>query len=142
VPVQAKMVAKLPMKVGTPFMVQVDGEEIAMGKVTAVDVDIDIDTVLEWNLENVNEEDSDEEDPFSFIGKGNVNITLVEVGDRKVNLIKDIREITGLEIKEAKKLVDEAPSLIIENITKEEAALIKEQLESQGATVEITNYDG
>ena len=39
-------------------MVQVDGEEIAMGKVTAVDVDIDIDTVLEWNLENVNEEDS------------------------------------------------------------------------------------
>ncbi|CUH93435.1 ribosomal protein L7/L12 [Herbinix luporum] len=142
VPVQAKMVAKLPMKVGTPFMVQVDGEEIAMGKVTAVDVDIDIDTVLEWNLENVNEEDSDEEGPFSFIGKGNVNITLVEVGDRKVNLIKDIREITGLEIKEAKKLVDEAPSLIIENITKEEAALIKEQLESQGATVEITNYDG
>ena len=58
-------------------------------------------------------------------------------GASKINVIKVVREITGLGLKEAKALVDEAPKPIKEKVSKEEAEQIKAKLEEAGATVEI-----
>ncbi|OGZ34561.1 MAG: 50S ribosomal protein L7/L12 [Candidatus Portnoybacteria bacterium RBG_13_41_18] len=65
------------------------------------------------------------------------NVELKAVGDQKVNVIKAVREITGLGLKEAKDLVDAAPKNIKEGVKKEEADEIKQKLEAVGATVEI-----
>jgi large subunit ribosomal protein L7/L12 len=62
---------------------------------------------------------------------------LATIGEKKINVIKVVREITGLGLKEAKELVDNAPKPIKEKISKEEAQVIKTKLEEQGATVEI-----
>ncbi len=62
---------------------------------------------------------------------------LSAIGDKKIQVIKAIRAITGLGLKEAKALVDEAPKSVKEGISKEEAEDIKKQLEEAGATVEI-----
>lgn len=58
-------------------------------------------------------------------------------GDKKVQVIKVVRELTGLGLKEAKAVVDEAPKPVKEGVTKEEAASIKAKLEEAGATVEV-----
>ena len=58
-------------------------------------------------------------------------------GDKKVNVIKAVRAITGLGLKEAKALVDEAPSAIKEGVSKDEADDFQKQLEEAGATVEL-----
>ncbi len=62
---------------------------------------------------------------------------LAEIGSEKIKVIKTIREITGLGLKEAKELVDGAPSTIKEGIEKAEAEAIKSQLEEVGAKVEL-----
>jgi large subunit ribosomal protein L7/L12 len=59
------------------------------------------------------------------------------VGDKKINVIKVVREITGLGLKEAKELVDNAPKPVKEKVSKEDAQVIKTRLEEQGAGVEI-----
>jgi len=64
-------------------------------------------------------------------------VILAAAGDKKINVIKEIRTITGLGLKEAKDLVEGAPKTVKENATKDEAATIKKQLEEQGATVEV-----
>ena len=64
-------------------------------------------------------------------------VTMTEFGANKVGVIKVIREITGLGLKEAKDLVEGAPKTVKENVTKDEAAAIKKTLEEQGATVEV-----
>ena len=65
------------------------------------------------------------------------DVILASFGDKKINVIKEIRAITGLGLKEAKDLVESAPKEIKEGIEKDEAEKLKEQLESAGATVEI-----
>ena len=65
------------------------------------------------------------------------DVILASFGDKKINVIKEIRTITGLGLKEAKDLVESAPKEIKEGIGKEEAEKIKEQLEGAGATVDI-----
>ena len=65
------------------------------------------------------------------------DVILASFGDKKINVIKEIRTITGLGLKEAKDLVESAPTEIKEGIAKEEAEKIKEQLEGAGATVDI-----
>ena len=65
------------------------------------------------------------------------DVILASFGDKKINVIKEIRTITGLGLKEAKDLVESAPKEIKEGIAKEEAEKLKEQLESAGATVDI-----
>ena len=65
------------------------------------------------------------------------SVELKAAGDQKVNVIKVVREVTGLGLKEAKDLVDAAPKPIKEGIKKEEADEIKQKLEAFGATVEI-----
>ena len=65
------------------------------------------------------------------------NVRLVSTPDKKVALIKAVRELTGLGLKEAKGLVDESPCLVKEQVSKEEAQEIKAKLEDAGATVEL-----
>ena len=69
--------------------------------------------------------------------KTEFDVILTAAGDKKVNAIKAVRAITGLGLKEAKALVDEAPSPIKEGATKEEADDFKKQLEEAGASVEV-----
>jgi large subunit ribosomal protein L7/L12 len=64
-------------------------------------------------------------------------VILANGGDKKINVIKEIRTITGLGLKEAKDLVEGAPKTVKENVSKDEAAAIKKTLEEQGATVEV-----
>ncbi len=64
-------------------------------------------------------------------------VILAAAGDKKINVIKEIRTITGLGLKEAKDLVEGAPKTVKENATKDEAAKIKKVLEENGATVEV-----
>ena len=66
-----------------------------------------------------------------------VDIHLTEVGDKKVDVIKAVRAITGLGLKEAKDLVEGAPKAVKEGASKEEAEQIKSKLEEAGATVEV-----
>ena len=64
-------------------------------------------------------------------------VVLTAFGEKKINVIKEVRAITSLGLKEAKDLVEAAPKEVKEGVDKEEAAKIKEQLEGAGATVEI-----
>lgn len=64
-------------------------------------------------------------------------VVLAGIGEKKVTVIKAVRAITGLGLKEAKAVVDEAPSSIKEGLSKDEAEEIKKQLEEAGATVEV-----
>lgn len=65
------------------------------------------------------------------------NVVLTAVGDKKVNVIKAVRELTGLGLKEAKGMVDGAPAVIKEGASKEEAEAAKKTLEDAGAAVEL-----
>lgn len=64
-------------------------------------------------------------------------VMLVEAGDKKVNVIKAVREITGLGLKEAKAVVDGAPGVVKEDVSKDEAEAAKKTLEEAGAKVEL-----
>jgi large subunit ribosomal protein L7/L12 len=64
-------------------------------------------------------------------------VVLAKAGDKKINVIKEIRTITGLGLKEAKDLVEGAPKTVKESVNKDEAEKIKKVLEEQGASVEI-----
>lgn len=69
--------------------------------------------------------------------KTDFDVVLESAGDKKIQVIKVVREITGLGLKEAKALVDEAPKAIKEGVATEEAEEMKEKLEEAGATVEL-----
>ena len=69
--------------------------------------------------------------------KTEVDVMLTAAGEKKVNVIKAVRAITGLGLKEAKALVDDAPSAVKEGVSKEEADDMQKQLEEAGATVEL-----
>lgn len=69
--------------------------------------------------------------------KTEFDVELTEVGGNKVKVIKAVRELTGLGLKEAKAVVDEAPKMIKEAVSKEEANMIKEKLEAEGAKVTV-----
>ena len=64
-------------------------------------------------------------------------VVLASFGEKKINVIKEVRAVTSLGLKEAKELVESAPKPIKEDVSREEADKIKEQLEAAGATVEI-----
>jgi large subunit ribosomal protein L7/L12 len=64
-------------------------------------------------------------------------VVLKEAGGKKIQVIKVVREITGLGLKEAKDLVDGAPKTVKENVSKDEAAQLKAKLEAEGAVVEV-----
>jgi len=65
------------------------------------------------------------------------NVTLKDAGAKKIQVIKVVRELTGLGLKEAKDLVDGAPQAVKTGVSKDEAAQVKAKLEEQGATVEV-----
>jgi large subunit ribosomal protein L7/L12 len=69
--------------------------------------------------------------------KTEFNVILAEAGEKKIQVIKVVRELTGLGLKEAKDLVDGAPKPVKEGVAKAEAETIKKKLEEQGAKVEV-----
>jgi len=69
--------------------------------------------------------------------KDEFDVVLAQVGDKKINVIKEVRAITGLGLKEAKDLVESAPKPVKEGAKKEEAEELKKKLEEAGATVEL-----
>lgn len=69
--------------------------------------------------------------------KDEFDVILASAGDKKINVIKEVRGITGLGLKEAKELVEGAPKAVKEGASKDEANEIKEKLEAAGATVEL-----
>ncbi len=71
------------------------------------------------------------------VEKTEFTVVLTEAGDKKINVIKEIRAITGLGLKEAKDLVEAAPKEVKADVSKDEAAKIKKQLEDAGAKVEL-----
>ncbi len=86
--------------------------------------------------------------PVAFAGPGGpaaaveeeqteFDVILASFGEKKINVIKEVRAITGLGLKEAKDLVEAAPSAIKEDVNKEEAEELKKKLEDAGATVEV-----
>ena len=76
-------------------------------------------------------------DDSADAGDSTVSVVLEACGDKKIQVLKVVREITGLGLKEAKEIVDSAPKAIKEGVEKEEAEAIKKQLEEQGAKVEL-----
>ncbi len=69
--------------------------------------------------------------------KTEFDVVLAGAGDKKINVIKEVRGITGLGLKEAKELVESAPKAVKEGVSKEEAEEIKGKLEGAGASVEV-----
>jgi large subunit ribosomal protein L7/L12 len=69
--------------------------------------------------------------------KTEFDVVLASIGDKKINVIKEVRAITGLGLKEAKELVDGAPSTVKEAVSKDEAEQIKAKLEEAGAGIEL-----
>lgn len=69
--------------------------------------------------------------------KSSFDVILKEIGDKKIQIIKTVRALTGLGLKEAKGLVDSAPKAVKEGVSKDEAEEAKTQLEAEGATVEL-----
>ncbi len=69
--------------------------------------------------------------------KTEFDVVLASFGDKKINVIKEVRGITGLGLKEAKELVEGAPGNLKEGVSKEEAEEIKKKLEEAGATIEL-----
>jgi large subunit ribosomal protein L7/L12 len=69
--------------------------------------------------------------------KSEFDVVLIAAGDSKINVIKVVKEITGLGLKEAKAIVDESPKAVKEKVAKEEAEELKKKLEDAGATVEL-----
>ena len=69
--------------------------------------------------------------------KTEFDVILVDAGDKKINVIKEVRAITGLGLKEAKDLVEGAPKPVKESVAKDEAEKLKKQLEAVGAKVEL-----
>src|SRR6476660_5274829 len=75
--------------------------------------------------------------PEAAVKKTEFDVILAAIGEKKINVIKEVRAITSLGLKEAKDLVEAAPKPVKEGVNKEEADKIKKQLEDAGATVEI-----
>ena len=71
------------------------------------------------------------------VEKDEFDVILAAIGEKKINVIKEVRAITGLGLKEAKEMVESAPKAIKEGVSKGDAAKIKETLEAAGATVEL-----
>jgi len=75
--------------------------------------------------------------PAAAAEKTEFTVVLANAGDKKINVIKEVRAITGLGLKEAKDLVEGAPKVVKEGVSKDDSAKFKKQLEDAGATVEI-----
>ncbi|MBT4463212.1 MAG: 50S ribosomal protein L7/L12 [Rhodospirillaceae bacterium] len=69
--------------------------------------------------------------------KTEFDVVLAAAGDKKINVIKEVRAITALGLKEAKEMVESAPSVVKEGVSKDEAEELKKKLEEAGATVEV-----
>jgi large subunit ribosomal protein L7/L12 len=114
-----------------------------MAKVTIDDV---LESIDSWTMLDVNKLVKGIEDKYGISAaapaavaeeKTEFNVILASVGEKKIQVIKEVRAITGLGLKEAKDLVDGAPKPVKEGLSKAEADEIKKKLEDAGATVEL-----
>jgi large subunit ribosomal protein L7/L12 len=114
----------------------------------AVDVDKTLDEIEKWTVLDLIEFNKKAEERWGVTAGGDgaaaadeeqtsFDVVLTAAGDKKIQVIKVVRAITGLGLKEAKDLVDGAPNPVKEGVTREEADSIKSQLEEAGATVEV-----
>ena len=123
---------------------------MASEKITAIVEEIKGLTLLELNelVKAVEEEFGVSAAPVAAVGvaaaaapaaeeKTEFDVILQSAGDKKLNVVKAVKEITGLGLKDAKDLVDGAPKTVKEGVSKEEAESIKKALEEAGATVEL-----
>src|SRR6266849_6395151 len=94
-------------------------------------IDQVLDLIGNMTVLELSEQKKKYEEKFEF------NVVLMAAGDKKIQVIKVVRELTGLGLKEAKDLVDGAPKTVKENVGKDEAAAVKKKLEDAGATVEM-----
>ncbi|HHT96376.1 MAG TPA: hypothetical protein GXZ90_00590 [Clostridiales bacterium] len=115
------MATAQPLMIGSTFEVRYMGNVLATGEVVSFDLDLD---------HELNSEDDE-----SSTG---IKVTLISSGANKVGVIKEIQEIYGYGLREAKEIIDNAPSVISQNVLEDEAKEIKIRLEDIGATVEIT----
>ncbi|NLL73747.1 MAG: hypothetical protein GX237_09500 [Clostridiales bacterium] len=118
---EVNMVTGLPLMIDSEFSIYYDGI-IASGKINSFEKYID---------ENSGTDDE----------RTGITVILVDCGDRKVNVIKELRDILECGLKEAKDLVDQAPSVISENLSIEEAENIRTRLEELGAKTKIVDED-
>ena len=88
-----------------------------------------IETIKEMSVLELNDDAAAEKTEF--------DVELTSAGSSKIKVVTDVKEVTGLGLKDAKELVDGAPKVIKEALPKEEAEKLKEQLEEVGATVEL-----
>lgn len=140
-----KMVSAFPMKEGVDFEVRESGNVIALGKV--VELEPGDFNEIEANINSSSEtakasEQTDQSSDLDLISADSrVIVTLTDRGTAKVDVIKKIREITGLGLAEAKAIVDNVPSIITDNITKEEALSLQAEFKDIGATVIISVFE-
>ncbi len=105
---------------------------------------VDLLKILEkkWNIKasilssSISEKSSSDKSNDN-IEKTEFDLELTEIGSKKIRVIKVVRELTGLGLKEAKEMVDSAPKVIKSSVTKEEAKLMQRKIEEQGAKVSI-----
>jgi large subunit ribosomal protein L7/L12 len=93
-----------------------------------------------WNIksyQNISNNKDLKEEKTQTPQKTEFNVELSSIGPKKIQIIKAVKELTGLGLREAKDLVDNAPKIIKSNIPKEEAGEIKNKLEKQGAEIKI-----
>lgn len=139
-----KMINAFPMKEGVDFEVRESEKVIALGKV--VELEPANFNAIESNINS----GSDTIKPEQPLQSGDLDLipadsrvvlTLTDRGTDKINVIKKVREITSLDLKEAKAIVDYIPSIITDNITKEEALRYQAEFKELGATVTISVYE-
>ena len=93
-----------------------------------------------WNIksyENTSINEKSSKEKIKTPKKTEFNVELNEIGSKKIQIIKAVKELTGLGLREAKNLIDNAPKIIKSNVSKEEANEIKNKLEKQGAKIKI-----
>lgn len=92
----------------------------------------------EWDIDLDNLQASPAQAPAPVEAKATATVTLKSFGEKKINVLKKVKEIMGLGLMEAKQFVEALPKAVVEDVDKEEAEKVKKELEDVGGTVELT----
>tara|TARA_Y100000114_G_scaffold51343_1_gene46835 strand:- start:1252 stop:1614 length:363 start_codon:yes stop_codon:yes gene_type:complete len=92
----------------------------------------------EWDIDLDNLQAAPAQAPAPVEAKATATVTLKSFGEKKINVLKKVKEIMGLGLMEAKQFVEALPKAVVEDVDKEEAEKVKKELEDVGGTVELT----
>ena len=92
----------------------------------------------EWDIDLNNLQAAPAQAPAPVEAKATATVTLKSFGEKKINVLKKVKEIMGLGLMEAKQFVEALPKAVVEDVDKEEAEKVKKELEDVGGTVELT----